>query len=226
MRRPHLFAVALAILLASTPSNAAPITNGSFETGNFTGWSLIPASGGGFGFVANIYIPLAPPPSSFSPTHGSFLAYLGGGENGVYTTLGQIFDATAGDVLSFDVFFKAEDADPANDDAFVNLFDASNNLIANLFTSNIVDVGDFGTTGWVNVKYTFASSGTFLLLFGVRNAGIGVGTSVLGIDNVRQTSSPPPPPPVGDLIPEPGTLWLLGGTVLGVVALARNRRRG
>lgn len=224
MRRPHLFAVALAILLASTPLSAAPITNGSFETGNFTGWTLIPAPGG-FGTVAGSFTSGFPPFSSFVPTHGSFLAYLGGGQQGVYTTLGQIFDATAGDVLSFDVFFKAEDADPANDDAFVNLFDSGNNLVANLFTSNIVDVGDFGTTGWVSVSYTFTSSGTFLLLFGVRNEGIGVGTSVLGIDNVRQSSSPPPPPPAGDLIPEPGTLWLLGCTLLGVVALARNRRR-
>ncbi len=221
MRRPHLVAVALAILLASTSSNAAPITNGSFETGDFTGWSLIPAPGG-FGFVAGNYTSIFSPPLFFFPTHGSFLAYLGGGQEGEYTTLGQFFDVAAGEVLSFDVFFKAEDANPANDDAFVNLFDGSLNFVANLFTANIVGVGDFGTTGWVHVTHTFPTSGTFLLLFGVRNDGGGVGTSVLGIDNVQQSSSPPPN---GTLIPEPGGIWLLACALLGVAAAARSRRR-
>lgn len=225
MSRPHLLAGVVSLLLIPTQLPAAPITNGSFETGNFTGWSLIPASGGGFGVVAGSYLSLYPPPGSFSPTHGSYLAYLGGGENGIYTTLGQFFDAAAGDVLSFDVFFKAEDRDQANDDAFVNLYDGSNNLIANLFTSNIAGVGNFGTTGWVSVNYTFASSGTFVLLFGVRNDGLGVGTSVLGIDNVRQSSSPPPSPPVGDVIPEPATGWLLGCGLLGILGLVGAGRR-
>lgn len=219
MHRPSLPAPILALLLLAASLHAAPI-NGSFETGNFTGWSLITAPGG-FGTVANSYTSPNPPPSSFSPTHGSWLAFIGGGQEDIYTTLGQVFTATAGEVLRFDLFFKAEDANPNNDDAFANLYDGSNNLIASLFTSSVRDVGDFGTTGWVSINYTFTSNGTFLLLFGVRNMGDSANPSVLGIDNVRLSSSPPP---TRDVIPEPSTAWLALVGFLGVVAGLRRSR--
>lgn len=93
--RSLLLAMVVAASLAGTGARAQILTNGSFETGDFTGWTLT----GNTGFTGV--------DSSFggvNPTAGSYLAYFGA--VGAAGYLSQTFSDTAGDVLalSFDLY--------------------------------------------------------------------------------------------------------------------------
>jgi hypothetical protein len=183
----------LVLALFAPVTQAAPITNGSFETGDFSGWST-----SGNTAVVTSYAGFGP---TFSPTNGTFFAIAAGGQEGVYQTFSQSFTAQAGDQLTFDVFFQANDLLTHNDDGYANLLDGSSMLVATLFSSSVGAVGDFGDTGWVSVSYTFTSGGTFTLEFGVRNALDSNLSSVIGADNVNLLSAP---------IPEPATMAIFG----------------
>lgn len=84
MRTRHLFASvgALALAAAATPSSAAElVTNGGFETGNFSGWTL----GGNTGFTGV---------NSSSAHSGNYGAYFG--QVGSTGTLSQLLNTVAG----------------------------------------------------------------------------------------------------------------------------------
>jgi len=101
---------AAAFMLVAVAPVGAGIVNGSFETGDFTGWTVVQPT---FASVTSSELkkldPSAPTPASaptWSPTHGNNFAYLkAGADVGRYTLLSQAFNANAGDHVSFDIFF-------------------------------------------------------------------------------------------------------------------------
>jgi len=93
--RSLLLATVVVASLAATAARAQILTNGSFETGDFTGWTL--TGNTGFTGVTNTF-------GGVGPTDGSYLAYFGAVGSEGY--LSQAFADTAGDVLalSFDLY--------------------------------------------------------------------------------------------------------------------------
>lgn len=216
--------VAVAFLLvAGAPANAG-IVNGSFETGDFTGWTVVqPTFASVTGSELKKLDPGAPAslsPPAWTPTHGNNFAYLkAGADIGRYTLLSQAFTATAGQHVSFDIFFDAGDYLPFNDNGFANILNVGNLNLDNLYLKDISQVGSYGEDGWHHIDYRIADAGTYMLLFGINNDGDNKLPSFLGVDNVYVGA----PGGNGDPVPEPATLLIW--SLVGAGGLALRRRR-
>jgi hypothetical protein len=190
MKRVVLLIASLASLTGgSRPARAGMIVNGSFETGDTSGWK---ANHGNLVSVVSSYSPLGPYGTTFNPVDGNYFALLsaGAGAN-VYTTLSQTFAANSGQTISGDAFFQAIDYLPYNDDGFVKIL--QNGQV--LFSSNVASVGDFGNTPWTNFSYTFTVSGNYTIEAGVRNRLDNQNSSTLGLDDVQLSDVSPTPAP-------------------------------
>jgi len=204
------------LVLVGTTQVFGVTQNGSFETGDFTGWTLV-IPGGATSAVVWSHAEVPSGPTTFLPTDGNYFALLKTDGASVANKMYQNFSAAAGDVLSFDIFFDADDYLPYDDSGRAYLWDnvAGTQVGGNLFYADVSMVGDYGETPWTSVSHTFASSGNYGLYFEVQNVGDSVLDSYIGVDNVQQT-----------YIPEPSTflIWLLLGT-LGLTVAWRRRKR-
>lgn len=203
-------------LMLAASSAQANLTNGSFETGDLTGWPTIVPSGGSINVVTSHSEP-APPATgttNWAATDGSYFALLKTDGPQSWTMLGQVFYAPAGYTLTFDYFWDSQDYKPFNDMAGGRILSGAGlggPLVTNLFFESVnSDPVNYWGTPWTTVSYTFASSGTYTLVFGIKNGLDGILDSRLGIDNVK-------------LIPTPGAI-LLGGIGIGLVGWLRRRR--
>ena len=188
-----LFVFGITGLAYGTPLT---IANGGFETGDFSGWST---SGYGGGSVV-------PTDAGYGATEGSYFADLYAD-----SALFQNVSWNAGDSLSFDWNFKANDYMPFNDWSMFRVRDTSGGILFNLTLSNVSSVGNFGATGWDSYTYTFTSEGSGYVDFGVFNFADTYAPSQLSIDNVTTYDAP---------VPEPATLTIL---CLGLMSLAIRR---
>lgn len=209
-------------LMLAASSAQANITNGSFETGDLTGWLSIVPLGGSVNVVTNHsdttwpggVPPVVPGVTTWGPTDGSNFALLKTDGPGSWTLLGQIFYAPAGYTLTVDYFWDSQDYVPFNDMAAGRIYAGvgiGGPVVTNLFFESIAtDPGNHYGTPWTTVSHTFASSGTYTLAFGITNGLDSILDSYLGIDNVK-------------LIPAPGAI-LLGSIGIGLVGWLRRRR--
>lgn len=99
----------------------------------------------------------------------------------------------AGDVLNFDWFFRAGDPFPFNDFSFWTLNNTANFLV------DILHIQIFGSPTSGSVSYTFDTSGTYTLGFGVLDSFDEWGDSSLIVNNVTTTSVPEPATVLGVL---------------------------
>ncbi len=90
---------------------------------------------------------------------------------------------TAGDVITFDWSFDADDYLSYNDFAFVVIGDQVIKL------ADIEDVGDYGSTGWATFTYNVTATGDLTIGFGVMNTGDEALDSHLLIDNLEVNGS-------------------------------------
>ena len=225
-------AVAALLSIPATPVVAAALTNGDFETGDFTGWSLdtdgFPGSGNDFKVVgspgsysARVEADYWDPPGDIfgTPLNDVFFA----------NTLYQELDTTVvpGEeiLLSFDWVFNGEDGDPSSSEIFfVGLNDGTGDYYGadgtlgflidpttsygNGSFTTLLDVARFGNaSGW----YLDFQLGVGADAFGEPN-GVGsfVEISNVGLEAVRASA------------PTPATWLLLAAGVLGA-AKARKR---
>ncbi len=170
-------ALAALVGLGLAGPTRADVINGSFETGNWDGWTTNEAAltsvvGGALDFRRN----------PITPTHGAYQLELRAGiEAGVATTLTQTFSVSSFDQLCFDVAFAAHDVLPFNDSAYFKLDGET------LGTISIEDVGDLGNSGYLTVQVPI-SEGEHTLEFGILNGEDNNNSSRLYVDNVMLKS--------------------------------------
>ena len=102
--------VSMALLAVSTQvgtASAALFTNGGFETGDFTGWTLSNGANDGFTFVVTNsgYQNLPPNPGSFEAQMGTF---------GNAGQISQAFDTAAGQEYKVSFWLKNDSKDSTN----------------------------------------------------------------------------------------------------------------
>lgn len=212
----------IALALAATGARASELlTNGSFETGDLSGWTVTDQAGGsGSWFIAGngTGSPLNGFPTPTLTGGGSFTAQTDQGGPGSHT-LAQSFIGIAGEtyILNFDAF--AVDLSgvgpvgvglnfnpPANQHVEVNILGlGSSQIYTGIFTP-----------GWAhytfNISSAITTSGVYTVAFSEVDNQLFLNA---GIDNVSLTSG---------AVPEPAT-WalMLGGFGLAGVALRRRR---
>ena len=176
--------------LALAAGSAMASENLGFETGDLTGW--LSNGVGSAGALDSI--------GPFAPSDGAYLGYVEGGEQDLFATLSQTFSLQAGQRLSGYVGFRANDVYEDggiifNDEGYL----AINGMV--LFSRDVLAVGDFGSSGWVNFGFVAPVAGDYVLEIGAANHGDSGFASSVVLDGVTVAS-----------VPEPGawTLLILG----------------
>ena len=160
------------------------IMNASFETGDFTGWTIAPSPGGG----AQIVTEWTEEPFkslTYQPKQGMHFALLDSGQAGVFEQISQQFTAQPGDVISGWAFFDTSDYLPFSDSGYVRVYDSSSVVVATPFSASISSVGSYSQTPWTQWQYTFTTAGIFRIEAGVANGGDSGVDSYLGLDAVQ-----------------------------------------
>lgn len=197
---------------AQNNDSFCPVVNGSFETGDFTGWDTI-----GRAFIQTTT-------SDVNSTNGNKQAQLDtfsaqtvdvvqianflNIKVDTLTNIGEVFEGSAikttvtvkaGDILSFDWNFFTDDfrAINYNDFAFFTVSQIGSQKLADtfsMFPSNLTNSTNFqNQTGFSTYTYTFSQAGTYNLGFGVVDVGDGAFDSGLLIDNVAILNPLAPP---------------------------------
>ena len=240
----------LAALFGAEPASAA-VLNGSFETGNFTGWETL----GQPSIQTSTYDESSPTAgtsqallSTFCPARvnnrckqdGNFLELSNFLNVNVLnlTALGDVFEGSAlkttlnvnaGDVLTFDWNFltdsmNGDERGLYNDFAFVTISGTVYKLADTFspFVGILTDTNFENQTGYKTFSYSFTSAGTYILGVGVVDVGDGSSDSGLLVDNVVLSSPPPPTSyPTPTGVPEPASI--LGVLAFGAVAFGLRR---
>lgn len=179
-------AVLLGFCFLASLARGNLITNGSFETGDFSGWTVTPAATGSSFGVTNAVGPLEGPES------GSYYAYFGG-EQGSFDAITQTLTTTPGHYYEISYWVTVTSGNNGTNQAF-----------------------DLIWQGVAEPSFTNLSSTppTFLFYFNASFAIIATGTSsVFGfqgfdatgdvlLDNVVVTD-------IGPLVPEPASTALI-----------------
>jgi PEP-CTERM motif len=161
-----LFVLAFAAVLgASRPASADLIVNGSFETGDFTGWTV---NAGATGVVTAGFDGLV-------PEDGTFFAALG--NVGGLGTLSQTFNTTAGATYELSYWLSSDGATP-------------NEFATQIDGVTVIDQVNIPQTGYINYIFDFVSAGpTSTVTFFERND-----PAYLGFDNISVNGRSVPEP--------------------------------
>jgi len=192
-----LLLTAMCSCLFSVGANAATITNGSFETGDFTGWI---STGTGNNVTPNE-----------GSTDGIYAASFNGGEVVGNGTLSQSFTTVIGNTylldLDYGVFGVPTNSIPNTQSLRVELIGGST-LLSQILT-------DTGSNPNVFTTYSFGftadSTSTTLSFTDLTTLSQSASTDFV-IDNV--SVSP---------VPVPAAAWLFGSGLLGLIGAARRK---
>lgn len=215
--------IGLSSLCFASESYAASI-NGSFETGDFTGWTTIgstsiktaefgsePTQGTYEALVTNSSVSIsAPNLETFLGLEPGSLNDLGNGNTTNGSAIKQTFTANAGDVVNFDWnFVTNEELETVfNDFAFVSLNSPS--TLASTLSSSLVPFSAFTQqTGFQASSFTIPTTGTHTLGIGISNVTDITGDSGLLVDNVSLKPVPEPSSMLGTLALSAFSVWSL-----------------
>ena len=184
-------AAGLTVAVLFAGPSLADLSNGGFEAGSLSGWTVVlPTTGNPFAGAVTSHSSWTPS-MSWMASEGSYFALLKTDGSGSLTRLYRSFDASAGDILSLDFFWDAEgDPTKRNDLADGKILSGAGllgSLVTTLFTRSVRDYLD---SSWTSVSYLFTSPGTYTLLFEIENMGSAANDSHIGIDNVHLVPIP------------------------------------
>lgn len=204
MKIAFLMAVGM-LVIGSRPAVTQAVTNGDFELGSLSGWTLAgagaaqtssigitPPAGTYQGYIETTgnHTVLAPAVALSLGVPGSAIAGLGTGTPVNGTALSQTVTVPAGAVLTYDWNFLSDELNESatfNDFAFFTVSGAAYLLASrNSSTWDLVSppAGFDGQTDWATGTYTFAAAGTYTFGFGVLNVGDSGHNSALLLDGV------------------------------------------
>ena len=225
MKFSFLTGAALALALGVQAHAAPVLTNGGFETGDFTGWSVTANGIGGCGTdwnVSNLGIATQCLPVA-NPVEGQFAAYnsFDGAGPVNYTlkqsvALGSVSQAS----LSWQHAFEVNVFGLARTFS-MSFLDSNDQLIGEVFSQSFEN-GTFGSQGWVanNMDVTALLAGysgqTVQLVADVFISESFTGPAGFGLDAVDLD--------VVSVVPVPGALVLLLGGLGGLGALGARRK--
>jgi hypothetical protein len=163
---------------AAVPAGAvtSALTNGSFETGDFAGWTIAGPSTS----VVVASWPGGTQGVDYAPQEGSKFAIVHADDATAPVTIEQTFSADAGAIISGSAFFQNLGG---GDFAKIEILSATNVVVATPF---------FATGGqdgpWTPWTHTLIASGSYTF----RGTVLAVNwTPLMGLDNVRLTAPPP-----------------------------------
>jgi hypothetical protein len=188
-------AAAIALAAFSPASAANLITNGGFETGDFTGWTV---AAGATGVVAGGF--------NGHPAHsGNFFAALGDTSGSFpFGTLSQTISTVSGQLYTLKYFL-------ASDGELPNYFDANWNgvLVTGSLLSNLPD----SRPNYTQYSFTVTGTGSDTLLFHEQNV-----PAYLALDDVSLEA-------VSSAVPEPATwmMMVFGFGIAGFAMRSRRR---
>lgn len=212
MQRVSLtLAATLAGLSFASPSGAAALLNGGFESG-LANWIV---EAGTVDVVSATPDTLS---NKYLPQEGASFARLTAGEpDGQDTILRQTFSVVSAFRLSGFAAFVGFDYLPYDDSAFVQLLGDGGRTV--LFTASIGVVGDYTGGPWTAFSSDVLGAGTYTLIAGVNDAIEPGYSSQLLLDGLTVEQ-------VAGVVPEPSAwaMMLVGFGVAG--GLLRARRRG
>ena len=143
-----------------------PLTNGGFEMGDFTGWSLtIPEGATAQVVTSHIYYE-----RRFYPVEGNYFALLKTDGPDSLTKLSQEFEIDAGMKLQGWAAFDGRSSESYNDYAQVRILDSEGNVVATPWYCDISTVGGYKYKNWTKWEWTANTSGTYILELSVANA--------------------------------------------------------
>lgn len=187
---------ALSAALSATQARANLITNGSFETGDLSGWQLTRNTSP----TAGSYIYVVP----VNAHEGTYSAIFG---SRYYDTISQTLETVAG--TSYDISFWAQ--------AYYVAPEPYSRLIFN-WDGGAVEL-DTSEVFYNYTRFTYSllatSSSTTLSI----SAGYDIG--LMNVDDVVVTAQAGP----STSVPEPGTLALLGAAFMAAAGVRRSKPR-
>lgn len=199
MKRASIMLLALALIMGGAAQSKADFINGSFETGDLTGWG---------GTATTDVYGLNPFGTTYgSGMDGTYWMWLAGYE--VNRTLNQTLTGlTPGNIYHVD-FIMASEA--TNSDSLNVSADGGPQT---LFTAPPINSANWDN--WVSQTFTFTAGGTSAF---IEFSSVGLNTNGfdVGLDNVRLREA--------SAVPEPSTLALAGLGGLGLLGYLRRRQR-
>jgi len=202
-------------LAVIAPLAHANVVNGGFETGDTSNWVLTIPTGG----TAIVATEHAGESSTYLPNEGTYFLELKTDGPGSYTTAEQAITMGAGETIIGSAAFDCKDYSPYNDNAFVEILDATQAVIATPWTESCGSLGDYVDGPWTEWSFTATSSGNYTLLYRVSNFQDG-GLASYALYDGPETRIPSVPVPVFSS----GIAWLLSAMV-GLIAAGAIRRR-